>query len=259
MQNSDIRIRIAEIVRSSKEGHIPSSYSVVDIISILYRQFLRFDSGNPHSSSRDYFVLSKGHAAAALFAVMESVGLISREVVDRYALTGSQLGGHPDRTKVAFVEASTGSLGHGLPMAVGMAIGLKIKGKTNRVVVLIGDGESQEGTTWEAALVAPNRNLGNLCVVVDWNQSGMQLNPIDNPVEKWRAFGWDVLEVDGHSETDLGSAFESFFKSAKSRPTALVARTVKGKGVSFLEGHGSWHHKIPSDAEIQQIREELDA
>lgn len=259
MQNSDIRIRVAEIVRSSKEGHIPSSYSVVDIISILYRQYLRFDSGNPHSSSRDYFVLSKGHAAAALFAVMESVGLISREVVDRYALAGSPLGGHPDRTKVAFVEASTGSLGHGLPMAVGMAIGLKVKGKTNRVVVLIGDGESQEGTTWEAALVAPNRNLGNLCVVVDWNQSGMQLNPIDNPADKWRAFGWDVLEVDGHSETDLGRAFDSFFKSAKSRPTALVARTVKGKGVTFLEGHGSWHHKIPSDAEIQQIREELDA
>lgn len=259
MQNSEIRKRIAQLVSKSGEGHIPSCYSVVDIISILYRNFLNYDLKDPESQARDYFILSKGHAAAALFTVLESVGLMSTDVLETYAQKGSLLGGHPDRTKVAFAEASTGSLGHGLPMAVGVAMGLKIQGRTNKVIVLLGDGESQEGTTWEAALVAPNRELGNLCVVVDWNQSGMQLNAIDDQTAKWRAFGWDVFEVDGHSEEELSAVFTGFFGASKNRPTALVARTIKGKGVPFIEGHGAWHHKIPSQVELDKILEALDA
>lgn len=247
------------MVHASGEGHIPSSYSVVDIISVLYREFLTYDPQDPQSENRDFFILSKGHAAAALFAVLESVGLMSNTVLETYAKRGSLLGGHPDRTKVPYVEASTGSLGHGFPMAVGVAIGLKIRQRKNRVVVLIGDGESQEGTTWEAALVAPNRELGNLCVVVDWNQSGMQLNALDDQTAKWRAFGWDVVEVDGHSDAELSAAFRGFFESHRDRPTAVIAKTTKGKGVRFMEGHGSWHHKVPSELELQQISEALNA
>lgn len=257
--NRELRKRIVDIVHRSGEGHIPSSFSVVEIISILYREFLRYDPLDPSSENRDFFILSKGHSAAALFAVLEELELLKRTIVDSYSLGGSILGGHPDRTKVPFVEASTGSLGHGLPMAVGIAMGIRVQGRDNKVIALVGDGETNEGTTWESALVGANRRLGNLCVVVDWNESAMQLNPDDDQPNKWKSFGWDVVVTDGHDDEQLRAAFLEFYSVGRQTPLAVVAKTTKGKGVPFIEGHGAWHHKIPTGSELGLILEHLDA
>jgi transketolase len=257
VQNAKLRKSIVDMVVRSGEGHIPSSFSIVDLVATLYKSVLRIDKHNPDYPERDYFVLSKGHGSAALFAVLHDEGLLSNHDIESYSSWGGILGGHADATKVPFVEASTGSLGHGLPIATGIALGLKIKNKANRVFAIIGDGESQEGTTWEAALVAVNRGLNNLCVIVDWNESGMQLNPIDDLPAKWIAFGWDTRVIDGHNPQELIDALKDFTSDSAKTPTAIVAKTIKGYGVSFIEGHGAWHHKIPSESELQAIYKEL--
>lgn len=257
VQNAKLRKSIVDMVVRSGEGHIPSSFSIVDLVATLYKSVLRIDKRNPDSPERDYFVLSKGHGSAALFAVLHDEGLLSNHDLETYSSLGGILGGHADASKVPFVEASTGSLGHGLPIATGIALGLIIKNKANRVFSIIGDGESQEGTTWEAALVAVNRGLRNLCVIVDWNQSGMQLNPIDDLPAKWIAFGWDTRVIDGHNPQELIDSLRDFTSDSSSAPTAIIAKTIKGCGVSFIEGHGVWHHKIPSEAELKAIYREL--
>lgn len=248
--NQDLRKRIAQIIFNSKEGHIPSSYSIVDIINYLYTDVLAYKSDEPRWDDRDYFILSKGHGCAALWVVLEKVGLLCSSQLENYSQFGGILGGHPDRTKVPFVEASTGSLGHGMPMAVGTALALKIKQQENRVFCLVGDGECHEGTIWESAHIAANRKLDNLTVIVDWNQSAAQLCPIDDLPAKWKSFGWHVVVFDGH---DLNSIRNAFSQSACSKPTVLVAKNIKGKGVSFTQGHGAWHHKIPNESELQEI------
>ena len=156
------------------------------------------------------------------------------------------------------VEASTGSLGHGFPYAVGVALGQMIHKRENKVYVLIGDGEAHEGTTWESALVGHNLKLKNLCCIIDYNGSAAQIMPHPDIVKQWKAFGWNVIEVDGHDEVELNSAFELFNNSSTNMPTVIIAYTVKGKGVSFLESHGEWHHKIPNEEEFSAIMEELD-
>jgi transketolase len=251
-------MKIVEMVVSAGEGHIPSSFSIVDILEVLYRRILDVDSRLLGSLERDFFVLSKGHGAAALFAVLHKFGFLDDAQIGSYGKSGGILGGHPDSTQVPGVEASTGSLGHGFPFSVGIALGQKIRQSNSKVYALLGDGECQEGTIWEAAHVAANQRLGNLCAIVDWNKSGAQLTPIDDLPAKWAAFGWDVLEVDGHDVIQV----EETLLRAKERPTlgsplALVAHTVKGKGVSFLEGHGVWHHKVPNGSELAQIVEAL--
>jgi len=254
--NNDLRKKIVDLVVNAKEGHIPSTFSIIDIISTLYKNILKFDSKNPLWEERDYFILSKGHGGMALFVVLNKYGFISDIELNSYSKLGSILGGHPDVTKVAGVEASTGSLGHGLSFSIGVALGHKIKKNINRVFTLIGDGESQEGTVWEAAQVGVNLKLGNLCVIVDNNQSAAQLMPIQDPIKRWKAFGWDVIEIDGHSDNELINAINKINFNGEV-PTVIIANTIKGKGVKMIEGHGQWHHKIPSKEEYMIIMEEL--
>jgi transketolase len=255
--NKSLRQRIVDLVVQGQDGHIPSAFSILDIISVLYREVLRFDVAEPEWVERDYFVLSKGHGCLALYVNLHLHGFISDTDLAGFCKKGGILGEHPDRTKVPGAEASTGSLGHGLSFALGIALGLRLKEQDNRVFVLIGDGEGHEGTVWEAAHLAPNLELGNLCVIVDWNESGMQLLPQDDLPAKWRAFGWDTLVIDGHDEAEIEEAFERISFQRVGRPTAIIARTVKGKGVAMLEGHGRWHHRIPNSEEYAEIMDAL--
>lgn len=255
--NSDLRILIAKIVHSAKEGHIPSAFSIVDIIHYLYANILKVDPGNPQWEERDYFILSKGHGCAGLYAVLYKFRFLNDEHLNSYSLKGGILGGHPDATKVPGVEASTGSLGHGFPTAAGIALGLKIKKRSNRVYALLGDGECNEGTIWETALVASKQQLNNLTAIIDLNGSAAQILPIDPLSDKWRSFGWNVFEINGHDENEMAWAFSECEKSVNKNPKVIIARTVKGKGVSFVEGHGKWHHKIPTVDELELILSEL--
>lgn len=255
--NKDLRLKIARMVKVSGEGHIPSSFSIVDIIDTLYGSVLKYDSRHPRSPERDYFILSKGHGCGGFYAVLHKYGFLTDEDIDLYSKPGGILGGHPDRTKVPGAEASTGSLGHGFPTATGIALGLKIQDKPNKVFCLVGDGECHEGTIWESANVASNRKLNNLCAIIDWNESGAQLMPEDDLPARWKAFGWLVHEVDGHDTEALKGLFESLDFSPGTLPKAVIAHTVKGFGVSFTEGHGRWHHRIPDDEEMAALEKEL--
>lgn len=255
--NNHYRRKIVEMVYNGRDGHIPSAFSIIDIISSLYSNHLKFDPENPEWKDRDYFILSKGHGCLALYVVLKEHGIITEYDLASFCTPEGILGEHPDSTKVPGIEASTGSLGHGFPFAVGIALGLRIRNMTNKVYVLVGDGECHEGTIWEAANVANNLQLGNLCVMVDWNLSAAQLMPRDNLPAKWRAFGWKTMEIDGHSEEELHAAFLNMNFSLHGKPTVILARTTKGKGVPLLEGHGPWHHKIPNEKEYQQIMEAL--
>ncbi len=257
MINNDLRIKIVEMVKRSGEGHIPSSFSIVDILNFLYGNILKIDSQNPKWDERDYFILSKGHGCGAFYAVLHKYNFLSDKDIMDYSTKDGILGGHPDMKIVPGAEASTGSLGHGFPTSIGIALGLKIKKKSNRVFALLGDGECHEGTIWESAQVARNLNLGNLCAIIDWNGSASQLMPVDDLPAKWKAFGWNVMVIDGHSEVDLKLAFDGIEAKVDGIPTVIIAKTIKGKGVSFIEGHGKWHHKIPDDKEMKLILEEL--
>jgi len=256
-KNNDLRLTIAEMVSAAGEGHIPSAYSIVEILTTLYGNFLRFDAKNPEWEGRDYFVLSKGHGCAALYVLLERYGFITRADLEKKSKHDGILGGHPDCTKVPGVEVSSGSLGHGIVTAMGIALGLKIQKKRNRVIALVGDGECNEGTVWETALVAANLRLGNFCIVIDENGSADQVLPVPHLKKKWSAFGWNAYEVDGHSEKKILTTFQKIKFSRNGKPTAIIAHTTKGKGVNFMEGHGKWHHKIPSSEELELIRKEL--
>lgn len=255
--NREFRRKIVDMVCSGRDGHIPSAFSIIDIIAFLYDNCLKFDPKKPYSPDRDYFILSKGHGCLALYVVLHKHGILKDKDIKQFCKPGGILGEHPDCTKVPGAEASTGSLGHGLPFALGLALGLRIANKQNKVCVLCGDGECHEGTIWEAANVANNLQLGNLCVIVDWNGSAAQLMPKDELAEKWKAFGWKTLVIDGHSEIDMRSAFSQVNFSLTGQPTVIIAKTIKGKGVPMLEGHGQWHHRIPNEAEYKMIMEAL--
>jgi len=257
LTNKDLRRKIVDMVVTGGDGHIPSAFSIIDIVTLLYKKILKFDAKNPEWLDRDYFILSKGHGCLALYVNLHRHGFITDDDIAMFCKSGGILGEHPDRTKVPGAEASTGSLGHGLGFAVGIAIGLKIQNLNNKVFVLVGDGECQEGTVWESANVACNRKLGNLCVIVDWNQSGMQLMPFDDMPKRWAAFGWKVYLVDGHSDNDILEVLNKIEFTTDGIPSVIVANTIKGKGVPMLEGHGIWHHRIPNDQEYQKIMEVL--
>jgi transketolase len=257
LTNKDLRRKIVDMVVTGGDGHIPSAFSIIDIVTLLYKKILKFDAKNPEWLDRDYFILSKGHGCLALYVNLHRHGFITDDDIAMFCKSGGILGEHPDRTKVPGAEASTGSLGHGLGFAVGIAIGLKIQNLNNKVFVLVGDGECQEGTVWESANVACNRKLGNLCVIVDWNQPGMQLMPFDDMPKKWAAFGWNVYLVDGHSDDEILEVLNKIEFTTDGIPSVIVANTIKGKGVPMLEGHGIWHHRIPNDQEYQKIMEVL--
>jgi transketolase len=243
-------------------GHPGGSLSAADILTALYFHVLRLDPENPGWPERDRFVLSKGHAAPALYAALAERGFFPVSELDRLRRLGSPLQGHPDMKSLPGVEASTGSLGQGLSFAVGLALAARLDKASWRVYVMLGDGEIQEGQVWEAAMAASHHGLDNLTAYLDYN--GLQ---IDGPVEevmsispvadKWRAFGWNVIEVDGHDISAILRATRDA-RETKGRPTIIVARTVKGRGVSFMEGKHGWHGKAPNEEQLKQALEELD-
>ena len=256
--NPDLRLKIVTMIKDAKEGHIPSSFSIVDILDFLYSKILRINKRKPNDLNRDFFILSKGHGCAAYYAVLEKYGYMTKKTLSTYSSKNSILGGHPDSTKIPFIEASTGSLGHGFPFACGIALGLKIlKKNSNRVISLLGDGECQEGTIWESANVAANRKLNNLNAIVDWNGSARQLMPIENLEKRWRSFGWETYIINGHSVKSFQFMKKKINQKNNNKPKVFIAETTKGKGVKFLEGHGSWHHKMPNEVEFANIKKEL--
>lgn len=251
----ELRRRIVRATLAANEGHIPSSFSVLEILWVLYDRVLRFDPADPRAEGRDRFVLSKGHASLALYAVLAEKGFFPAAELETFATSGSRLGGHPDRVKVPGVEASTGSLGHGFPMSVGMALGLKRKECSARVYCLVGDGEANEGAVWEAALLAAHHGLDNLTLILDHNHSTDGAVSLGDATAKLRAFGWDAEAVPGHDEETL---FAALSRPPAGRPRALVAETVKGHGSpTIVREPGAYHHGAPRGADLDAILAEL--
>jgi transketolase len=236
------------------EGHIASAFSILDLLWVLYDRVLRINPTMPDHEERDRFILSKGHASLGLYAVLARKGFFPSEEMLGFAGLESRLGGHPHRTKLPGVEASTGSLGHGLPMAVGMALGLKIKGSSARVYALIGDGEANEGAIWEAALLAPHHKLDNLCCIVDYNHSTDRALGMGDLEAKFKAFGWTTSAVDGH---DHGDIVRGLGNTSTGKPLAVIAHTIKGRGCARMENQPAWHHRAPSSDEQAEMLEEL--
>ena len=256
-----IRINALKAIHAAKSGHPGGSLSSADVLATLYFEVLNIDPKDPKKADRDKFVMSKGHAVPALYAALGERGFYEVSEMMSLRQVGSKFQGHPNMHKVPGVEMSTGSLGQGFSAAVGMAIAGKIDSNPGRVYVLTGDGEIQEGIVWEAAMQAAHRKLDNLVAIIDLN--GLQIDgkvsdvkcvsPVD---EKFKSFGWNVIVVDGHNYEELIAAFENA-KKCEGVPTAIVAHTHKGKGVSFMEDNAGWHGKAPSDEELATAIEEL--
>lgn len=256
-----IRIHIIKMTAAAGSGHPGGSLSTADILSYLYFKEMNIDPRHPQKADRDRFVLSKGHAAPALYAALALRGFFPEEDLVTLRKVDSHLQGHPHRVDTPGVEASTGSLGQGLSMAIGMALGLRLSNNPANVFCIIGDGESQEGQIWEAAMSAGFRKLANLCVFLDYNDLQIdgrvsEIKDIAPVKEKWQAFRWHVLEIDGHSLAEIESAVGKF-KQEKERPTMIIARTTKGKGVSFMEDEVDWHGKAPKEEQAKIALEEL--
>jgi len=249
-----LKCTIVEAVAKAGEGHIPSAFSILDIVWTLYDKVLKFDPKNPKWDERDRFFLSKGHASLALYMVLSEKKFFPRERLEGFAKWDSLLGGHPDRNKVPGVEASTGSLGHGLPMAVGSALASKISGVKYRVFTIIGDGEANEGTIWESAMLASHHKLNNLYCIVDYNHSGDRALRVDDLVEKFKSFGWQSISVDGHNQKEIEKALKV---KTTDKPIAIIAETIKGLGAKMMENNPAWHHKAPTPEEFTQILKEL--
>jgi len=256
-----IRGRVVEMSRAGKAPHLGSALSCVDILVAAYWGVLRVDPGRPADPARDRFILSKGHAAMALYAALAERGFFAASLLEEFNRPGGRLGEHPSLGCAPGVEASTGSLGHGLPLALGVALAQRIQGASSRVFVLLSDGECQEGTVWEAALFAAAQRLDRLAVIIDYNQwqaTGRtdEIMAMKPWAEKWRAFGWTAVEVDGHDLTALVDALGRV-PDGSGRPLAVIAHTVKGKGVSFMEDDNNWHYRIPSADEVRAALQEL--
>jgi transketolase len=257
------RIRRHSVLMTSRANasHIGSSLSMADLMAVLYGEFLRFDPQNPEWPERDRFILSKGHGCAALYAVLAETGYFPIERLETFYQDGSPLAGHATHKDVPGVEVSTGSLGHGLSLGTGMALAAKRDGQDRRVWCIVSDGECDEGSTWEAALFAPHHRLDNLVVIVDYNKiqsfgtvkEVLDLEPL---ADKWRAFGWGVREIDGH---DLGAIREAYtaVPFVPDRPSCIVAHTIKGKGVSYMENQLLWHYRAPRGADLEIALREI--
>ncbi len=257
----EIRIDIIRQIHAAASGHPGGSLPAADIITYLYFSEMNIDPSQPDLPDRDRFVLSKGHAAPAVYAALAERGYFDKKELLTLRQIGSMLQGHPDRKKVPGIDMSTGSLGQGISAAVGMAMAAKLDKASYRVYALLGDGELQEGLVWEAAMSAAHYGLDQLTAFVDWNglqidgknEDVMTVTPVD---EKFRSFGWDVQVIDGHDFAAIAQAVEQA-KQVKGKPQAIIARTVKGKGVSFMENEAGWHGKAPDDAQAKQAVEEL--
>jgi len=259
----DLRIDNLTAIAAAGSGHPGGTLSVMDILQTLFFAEMRHRPAEPHWPERDRLVLSKGHAVPALYTVLAHAGYFSRDMLPSLRRLGSPLQGHPANFLFPGIEASTGSLGQGLSVALGLALGARLDGGKSRVYAIIGDGESEEGQIWEAAMAAPKYALDNLCVVLDHNKGQidgfvrdvMDIEPI---AEKWRAFNWNVLAIDGHDYGEIGAAFDKA-RATKGKPTLIVAETVKGKGVSFMEGKIGWHGVAPNKEQLAQAVAELEA
>jgi transketolase len=270
LQEKAVRVRkmILEAVVTAGAGHVGGPLSMVETVVALYFKMLRVDPENPQWPDRDRFVLSKGHCCVGLYATLALKGFFPLEEVNTYDAIDSRMQGHPDMTKTPGIDMASGSLGTGASPALGMALAAKRLGKDFHTWVLLGDGEIEEGQVWEMAWVADYYKADNLTAIVDYNkvqQFGFpkdgnlrhRVNPLTQVPEKWRAFGWHVLEVDGHDFDVLIPAMEEA-KRTKGRPTCIIAHTIKGKGVSFMEGDYNWHAKVPNDDELAKALAELE-
>jgi transketolase len=260
-QAAELRGKIIEMSHAAQAAHLASSLSCADIVTAAYWHVLNVDPREPKHPLRDRFILSKGHAAAALYAALAMRGFFPVEELDTYCRDGGRLAEHPPANLLPGVEAATGSLGHGLPLGCGMALSGRIKGEKFRVFALLSDGENNEGSVWEAAMFAAAQKLENVCVIVDYNKwqatarsnETLMLAPL---AEKWTAFGWDTREIDGH---DVGALAEAMQRvpNGSGKPVALIAHTIKGKGVSFMEDDNNWHYRAPTADEVAKARREL--
>lgn len=258
---SQIRQHVIRAIYNAKSGHPGGSLSATDILTALFFKEMNIDPENPEKEDRDMFVLSKGHAAPGLYATMGVRGYYPVEEMYSLRKLGSKFQGHPSSYKLPCLEHSTGSLGQGFSAAVGMAIGARLKGLGQRVYTILGDGELQEGLVWEAAMCAAHYKLDNLCAFVDWN--GLQIDGANDDVmtvkpvdEKFKAFGWNVLMIDGHNFAEIFEALEAA-RDFKGKPTMIVAKTHKGQGVSFMTDQAGWHGKAPNEEQAKTAIEEL--
>ncbi len=261
MKAQQIRKDIFKTICNGGGGHTPSALSIVEILTVLYFEILNVDPKAPRHPDRDRFVLSKGHAGVALYAVLAEKGFFDKALLGTFGKPGTMLGGHPDMHKVPGVEASTGALGHGFPFSVGLALAGKMDKRPYRVFTIVGDGECQEGSIWEAALFAPKHGLDNLVCIVDHNKFQAmdhldEIVPMAPFADKWKAFGWAVHEVDGHDIPALRDIF-SRRPIAPGKPAVIIAHTVKGKGISFMENVPIWHYRMPGPKELETAAAEL--
>lgn len=259
---NDVRIDIINEVYSAKSGHPGGALSIADILTVLYFNQMNINPEMPESNLRDRLVLSKGHASAALYAVLAERGFINKEDLKTFRKLGSNLQGHPDMEKVPGVDMSTGSLGQGLSIANGMAIASKMDNLGCRVYCVLGDGEIEEGQIWEAAMTSNKYKLDNLCVIVDNNnlqidgtiEEVMSSYPIE---EKFRSFGFQIININGHDIEEIIKAFD-VARNIKEKPTCIIAKTIKGKGISFMENQVGWHGKAPNEEQYIQAMKELE-
>ena len=258
----EIRARVIENSCRTGTPHLGSCLSCVDILTALYFAVLRIDPGKPRDPMRDRFILSKGHGAPALFQVLARRGFYPEAMLESYGRDGGIFAEHPPTPEhLAGIEAATGSLGHGLPLGLGMALAGRIQARDYNVYAVLSDGECNEGSVWEAAMLASAQRVAGLCVIVDFNKwqatgRSREIMALDPLADKWRAFGWNSIEVDGHDMTTLVNALRQH-PASNDRPTAIIAHTVKGKGVSFMEDDNNWHYRIPTAEEVALARSEL--
>ena len=259
--SKNLRIKILEMVFKAKGGHIGGCFSVIDLLVNIYSNFLKYDVHNPECNDRDYLFLSKGHCCIALYVTLFQFGFIDQKTLDTYSVNGGSLGGHPKRGDAPGIEATTGSLGHGLGLGNGVALSSKIAKKENKVFVVMSDGEMNEGSIWESAMFASQHDLNNLFVILD-NNNQISLDSLDNilsiePIDKkFESFGWNVKRVNGHDHKEIYSAIVELNKK-KNKPNIIVADTIKGKGVSFMERVTKWHYRGPNDNEYADALKEL--
>jgi transketolase len=256
-----IRCDIIDMICTAAAGHPGGSLSAADVVTALYFRVMRIDPKNPDWPDRDRFILSKGHACPVWYAALAERGYFDKSHLKTLRRMGSILQGHPDMRKTPGIDMTAGSLGHGLSAGLGMALSGKLQQKDYHVFVIIGDGESQEGSIWEASMAAPNFKLDNLTAILDYNHlqndySVEDIMPIHPVVDKWKAFGWHVIDIDGHDMAQVVQALEEA-KAQQGAPTMIVANTIKGKGVSYMENVCEWHGKAPCQEEADQALEEL--
>jgi len=255
-----IRAQIAHMMHKANASHIGSCFSIVDILTVLYSGILQVTPDSIHSPQRDRFILSKGHAAAAVYANLCEAGFFTRDLLERYCQNAAPLGGHIT-ANVPGVEVSTGSLGHGLSIGCGMALASRSEKQQYRIFVLMSDGECDEGSVWEAALFAPYHNLENLTIIIDYNKiqsfdrvkDVLDLEPL---ADKWKSFGWAVQEIDGHNFEVIKKTFMDI-PFEKGKPSCIIAHTIKGKGISFMEDKLEWHYKSPTKEQLELSLKEL--